>query len=216
MSITIKYCCNFKCFVTPVTWDKDNIPCIKCNAFGFCHCKCINYPYDYINYLRDFSDSFQPYKNNVYFTYFCCDLECFPIYSNNNKMNDITCKKCKYIGRCNCKCLTWMQHLIKKHCCHLLCIDLSKNDLAKCELCKNECLCRCHTFQKKMVNIANLTIRINKKLLGCVYQNLLEEYCCIKNCFKLPNVLIYGTACNTCNNINYCKCACVTQKEENL
>ena len=191
------YCCKLKCIVAPRRWKSENIPCNQCNARGFCHCKCINYPV--VNCSQ-----------NVHGIMFCCNLECLSMDLNCDKV--IPCKKCKALYACHCKCVTWMKHMIETHCCPLFCFELSNKELyEECEICKGDCLCRCFNYKMKLATKVNVSIVcINKTIKVCVKNTKLKKYCCDKKCYPVPETLICGIACVYCKEINYCRCNCET------
>lgn len=194
------YCCKSKCLKAPDEWEETDVPCTTCNANGFCHCGCINYPGEKYPICMG-------RKNYVYHVYFCCPLECFTNSLFCDEVDGIACKKCKAYGSCKCKCKTYMKRLLDNHCCPNLCINL--NQYKDCLLCEGYCRCLCVTYQKEL--LTNLSaVRINKKEMACVTDSKRNLYCCSRECFKIPQTLLYGIACTSCKHINYCQCQCLT------
>lgn len=213
------YCCKSKCFEAPKEYRcaqsfyyKD-VPCNTCQAYGFCHCGCVNY-----------SKEKEPVLPNnhgyVFGIHFCCPLECFSRDINCDEVDGIACKKCKSYCYCRCGCKQYMQYLLDNHCCPKLCIDYRENGLAKyrgqdCLLCEGDCRCLCINYQKELLAQNNLlAVRINGKLKVCVIDSNRNQYCCSRKCFKVPQILLHGIACPICNHINYCQCQCITFKLE--
>ncbi|KAG8171606.1 hypothetical protein JTE90_005447 [Oedothorax gibbosus] len=134
--------------------------------------------------------------------YFCCELQCFPCYSEG--VDGIACQKCMACSFCQCDCVMYMKYRRDTHCCPLFCC---RPTFGECILCPGACLCPC---KSQLQN--GQTVRMNGREIKVVEYRGNETHCCEKKCFPMPDQIFRGLACLKCKAVNYCKCGCMSWK----
>ncbi|KAG8173162.1 hypothetical protein JTE90_017597 [Oedothorax gibbosus] len=106
-----KYCCVRKCILAPSKWNRYDVPCRECKAYGFCHCQCVSYPND-----DDHNNVEGVHTTRVFYVKRCCRRECFWMdwKREEEETDGIACSKCKSYFYCLCKCVTWTRSILKQ------------------------------------------------------------------------------------------------------